>query len=340
LELYRVSAKYHSLAFEYFDFDKLDAFHNQEVLTVVYGKNWDSVLITEDEKAFLHAFSKQEIGDFGWYDIEPLIGYGGAVVNTSDVAFIGRALEAYSAFCREEKIIAEIMRFNCLLGNHACFENVFPLYIVPVKEIVIIECVKNEALQLQQFNEPCRRRVKKGRKECEFRVLDKEKEWEMFIRFYFNSLERVAAQKIWYFSSDFFERARQSKYFNVYGVWYKKQLASASLVIEYPLSAYYLLAGNSDDLVPGASELLIFGISQAIADKSIHNLILGGGNSSELDDPLLRFKKKFSKARKTFYLGKMVHDQERFAIFCGNAIKINSEIGKSSFFLKYRLMLQ
>lgn len=337
MELYKERAKYHYHVFEYFKFDRLDAFHNEEILTVIYGKDWNSVLITEQEKAFLHFFCKQSIGNSGWYDIEPFIGYGGAIVNTSDRSFIGRALEAYSAFCKEERIIAEIIRFNCILANHSYFEYGFPVDVVSAKEIVIVDCFKEESLQLKQFSEPCRRRVKRGLKECEFRVLDKEKEWEIFVEFYYNSLRRVGAQKIWYLSSGFFERASQSKYFNVYGVWNNNQLASASLVIEYPLSAYYLLAGNSGDLVPGAGELLIFGIARAMADKGIHNLFLGGGNSSASDDPLLRFKKKFAKTTQTFYIGKMVHNQQIFTAFCNDAIKRTDEIRKSFFFLKYRL---
>lgn len=340
LRVYREKAKYHPKVFEYFDFNKLDAFHNQDILTTIYENNWDSVLITERDKVFLHVFSKQAINDSGWYDIEPFIGYNGIVVNTDDRSFIGRALETYSALCKEEKIIAEVVRFNCILRYHSYFGgNGFPISIAPVKDIVIVDCFNDAVQQMYQFCDPCRRRIRKGLEECEFRMLNKEKEGELFARFYMESLERVESGRHWYFDPNFFERINRSKHFNIYGVWHKKKLASAALIIEQPLAAYYLLAGNSVDLIPGAGELLIFRIAQMMARRGIHNLVLGGGNTPAFDDPLLRFKKKFATTTRIFYIGKMVHNPEIFDELCNDAIQKNDGISKSNFFLKYRLTL-
>lgn len=339
-QLYLKRSKHHQKVFEYFSFDNLDAFHNQDILSVVYGHEWYSVLITDTNKALLHTFSKQKIRDTDWFDIEPFIGYAGPVTNTTDKTFIRKALEVYSAFCKEERIIAEIIRFNCILNNHISFENNPILSVFPAKEIVVVNCIKDKALQLRQFSEPCRRRIKIGQKKCHFRLINKFENWDKFLNFYFNSLKRVCAQKSWYFSRDFFERARQSEFFNVCAVWYHNEFASASLVVEHPLAAYYLLAGNSDALIPGASELLIFGIAQAMANKNIPHLILGGGNSPAPDDPLLRFKKKFANTTQTFFMGKMIHNSDIFQKFCDNAVKTNPGIERANFFLKYRLVIK
>ncbi len=331
-------AKHHQNTCEYFDFNKLDAFHNEDILSVIYGNEWYSILITENDKALLHAFSKLRIGETEWYDIEPFLGYSGPITNTNDERFIAEALKLYSNLCKEENVIAEVMRFNCILRNYIFFKAVPFLQISPAKQIVIVDCLKNDQEQLKQFSEPCRRRVKKGIRNCKFKVFNETKQWEQFSNFYSNSLKRTGADKKWFLPSSFFERARYSSYFNVYSVLHEGELVSASLVVEHPLAAYYLLAGNSDKLVPGASESLIFYITRSLTNKDIPFLILGGGNSPAEDDSLLRFKRKFARTTQTFFIGKMIHIPEIFQKLCNKAIRINPGIKNTEFFLKYRLV--
>ncbi len=200
LKVYKENAGHHAKTFECFELSELDAFHNDDILTVIYGANWSSVLITEGEKAFLNILCKQEIGKSGWYDIEPFVGYGGPIVNTSDSVFIRRALDAYSVVCKEEKIIAEIVRFNCILGNHKNFSEAPFINIFPAKEIVVVDCYKDEIQQLKQFSKKsCQYMIKKWRNEIQFNLLDKEKDWDLFLDLYFKSLTRVGAQKKWFF---------------------------------------------------------------------------------------------------------------------------------------------
>lgn len=338
MEIFRDNTKYHPKAFQYFEFDRLDAFHNQDILSVVYGGNWNSILITENEKAFLHSFSKNVIGNSEWYDIDPFVGYNGAIVNTNDRSFIGRALGVYSDLCREERIIAEVMRFNCILKNHAAFENNQPLKVLPAKEIVVVDCVKDKALQLGQFQKKsCSYMIKKWASLYQFRLLDKDSEWKDFIKIYKDSLKRVDADEKWYFSDDFFCRIRRSERFKIFGVWHETDLVSTAVVIAHPLAGYYFLAANSNDVAPGAGELLIFRIALDMADKEISYLILGGGNSSSQNDPLLRFKKKFARTTRTFFIGKLIHNPEIFNKLIKDALRLKPELDRSSYFLKYRL---
>lgn len=339
-ELYRANAGYHKKAFELIDFSTLDAFHNSDVLGTIFGDAWQSVLITCGQFYFLHSFSKNAIGNTGWFDIEPFMGYAGPVCNTDDRGFIDEALRLYSDVCREENITAEIMRLNCILGNHIPFENHDKMRVFPAKEIVLVSCINEKSEQLRQFADTCRRRVKRGLKDCEFRKLETNDELAKFVDFYGRSLQRVNADMRWYFSDEFFERVSKSEAFEVYSVWKDGIMASASLVIMHPLAAYYFLAANSDDLVPGAGELLIYGIAQAVAAKNISSLILGGGNSTAMDDPLLRYKKKFARETHTFYMGKMIYNKQVFDRLCLKAVMIKPSLKDMNFFLKYRLVNQ
>jgi hypothetical protein len=74
------------------------------------------------------------------------------------------------------------------------------------------------------------------------------------------------------------------------------------------------------------------------AEKGSDKLILGGGNTSRGDDPLLLYKKKFNSQNNLLYLGKLVHNNKIFESFCNNIITQRPELEASNYFLKYRLL--
>jgi hypothetical protein len=168
-------------------------------------------------------------------------------------------------------------------------------------------------------------------------VLDKAADWDAFVQFYYASLDRIGAERKWYYSPELFSRAAQSDLFQVYVVCHQGNWASLSLVIEHPLAGYYFAAASSQQPVQGANELLVFGIAQRLAQQDVPYLILGGGNTASEDDYLLRFKSKFAQKTAPLILGRAVHDESRFTELVGAAIAAKPELAEVRFFLKYRL---
>ena len=54
-------------------------------------------------------------------------------------------------------------------------------------------------------------------------------------------------------------------------------------------------------------------ISRKLGAKYFH---FGGGNSSDVEDPLFKFKSNFSKERGDFYIGKKIYNQEVYNKIC------------------------
>lgn len=341
LKFFREKAKYHPKTFDFFDFKRLDAFHCQEILSVIYGNSWESILIIAQDRAFLHILVKQEISGTPWYDIEPFLGYSGPVVNTYDFSFVNAALQAYSNFCREENVIAEIIRFNPLLQNQKLFEQSQLVDVFPAKEIVIANCYQDRVRQLQEYKSSTRRNIKNyAIQNYEFKVsTDSNKNLNKFSEFYYKFMGNIKAKQEWYFAQDFFKRAEQSPYFKLAEVYenHENEICSASLVIEHDLASYYFLGANRIPRLKGSHEFLLLNISIDTAKKGINKLILGGGNSTAKDDPLLVYKKKFAKESQIFYLGKIIHNQEAFTVLCNEALTKKPEIANTNFFLKYRI---
>ena len=207
LKVHLECARHHVRAFEFFNFSSLDAFHNADVLSVVHGRDWRSVLITDGRDAWLHAFAKTPIGETGHFDVDPFLGYAGPVATTPDRRFIEAALQTHAEVCRAEKIIAEVFRFNPLLGNHAAFDGT-ATRVVRAKDIIIATCAADEGAQMRTFTKSCRSSVRRGLRDLAFEALEGASGMDAFASLYRRSLGRLDSEAKWYFPDAFFARAR------------------------------------------------------------------------------------------------------------------------------------
>jgi len=338
LKIIHTYADYPEIVNDYFDFNNLDAFQSREVLNVIYGDNWESFIILDDKNVFIHTFSRNRINNSEYFDIEPFLGYSGPIVIAENEEFINTAIESYSAFCRKEMIIAEVLRFNPILKNHICFEK-SSIKISPVKEIVVANCNRNGDLQLSEFSKSRKRDIKTALKSLKIEICGSPFNYKEFYELYIDNLNRNNAKKEWYFPESFFLNISKNKFFYLFKVVdQNNRIHSASIFILHSLCSYYFLAANNYPGLSGANDLLIFEMCKFAAEKGSDKLVLGGGNTSRSDDPLLLYKKKFNSQNNFLYLGKLVHNNKVFESFCNNIITQRPELSASNYFLKYRLL--
>ena len=336
MKIIKEYARRHPDVFDYFSPSRLDAFLDEDVLSVIHGDKWCSVLLAERGNAFLHVFAKKPIGETGWFDIEPFIGYAGPVSTTADPQFLAAALESYREICLGERIVAEVIRFSPILENHSVFAD-SAIDVVLAKPIVVVACEDDETEIMARYSSSCRNKIRRWSKEMTFQEMDHTREMEAFAAFLSESLDRVGAESAWRFPPAFFERAGDSGKVSLYRVARGDEMLCASMVISHPRSAYYFLTATSPRKVQGANEILVHGIARESAARGVRHLILGGGNSDAADDPLFRFKSKFSRAPVPFHIGTLVHEPAEFAKLRHAAERANPSIVGAKFFLKYRL---
>src|SRR5262245_53928783 len=98
----------------------------------------------EGASLFFYPFFVRPIEQIGaevlsepWYDVETVNGYTGPLSTTTDLAFLGRAWEAFDAWCAENRVIAEFVRFNPFAENYRyaddSYQVVIDRYLVGVK---------------------------------------------------------------------------------------------------------------------------------------------------------------------------------------------------------------
>lgn len=323
----RLSENAHDPLFESFFPPPLrDAYHEALVHSAI-SSHWYSVLITDGERAFHSAFAPREIPGSELYDIEPFHGYCGPLTTTDDQHFLAEALDAYSGVCRDLNVVAELIRFDPLLRNHEPFANSSRIRVERAKAIVIAECPADEDAMIGSFSKPCRRDLRRGRRDFSFRALSDSTELRTL---YDVAARRMGIANDLKLDRHFFDGVDASPFFTAYGVFDSSRLVSSALALHHPAGSHYVLAASCEDYPVGSSELMIFGIARESARRGIQKLMLGGGIGSRGDDSLLWFKRKFARANADFYIGKLVHDEKAYERLCAAAP------GNSPYFLRYR----
>jgi UDP-N-acetylbacillosamine alanyltransferase len=318
----------------------LDAHQHEDAMVTFYGHDWLSVLVAGDGRIFHQSLVKRPIGQSGFFDVEPILGYTGPVSTGNDVHFLAKAWDAYREVCRTEGVVAELIRFSPLRPDHRAFGELCDLEVSLAKQVVVVPLQADETEQFAQLSEPCRRRLRRGQHDLRFEELSGDDARLEFEALYQDSMRRLGAGSDWAFPPRVFLRAQERCHFHFFGVYDATGLAAGCLALFRGKDAHYVLAANRADYPPGAGELLVWGLMRAATAAGSQRLVLGGGVSARESDSLLRFKRRFAPTTTAFYIGKAVHDRPRYARLCDAAALIDANVVQAEFFLKYRLLTQ
>ena len=264
----------------------------------------------------MHPFLLQPIdsGEFSlsggpWFDIETAYGYGGPLSNSEDQAFLATANEQFNEWCKKNNVVAGFVRFHPLLNNQSW-----------VDQRTEVEYDRNTVSQnLNKFdidNPPFSGKVRNMLKRVEkanvkIDVYDTTEMFSHFENLYLATISRINADSYYYFNEEYFSDLSG---FMAENGW----LMGATLDGEWVGTAiflkgksalhYHLSATNPDYRIPGITNALLFKGMQLGIANGLNVLHLGGGNSSDPDDSLLRFAQKMGDTSNKFFIGKRIHN--------------------------------
>lgn len=265
---------------------------------------------------WLHPFLLQpidsdefSIDDGPWFDIESAYGYGGPLSNSEDQAFLVNANEQFSEWCKENNVVAEFVRFHPLLNNQSW-----------ASQNTKVEHDRNTvSLNLKHFdieNLPFSGKVRNMLKRVDkanvkIDVYDPIKNFNHFENLYLATMSRISADSYYFFRKAYFADLSMFVVENGWlvgadleGEW----VGTAIFIKGKSLLHYHLSATNPDYQIPGITNALLFKGMQLGKSKGLNILHLGGGNSSDLNDSLLRFKQKMGDKSNKFFIGKQIHN--------------------------------
>ena len=117
-----------------------------------------------------------------------------------------------------------------------------------------------------------------------------------------------------------------------------KIIAMGFFILSENIAHYHLSANTPLSYKLNSNYALLHYIFQTAKDLDICYLILGGGTTSSKNDPLLKFKKKFSEKTEQFYIGGKIYNEKIYYKY--NKIWLKQSNEDAKYFLKYRLKMK
>ncbi len=276
-----------------------------------------------------------------YYDIVTPYGYGGPIVleATDKAALIANYWKAWTAYCAEQGIVCEFVRFHPLLRNDVDFQAQYDAKMNRNTLAIDLE----DDFFMTQFSSKCRNTTRKAEKMGVTCEIDEDcRTIETFAEIYYKTMAKDNADDYYFFSMEYFKEmceGLKGQLFIVNAKLEEQTIATSLFMvsehfIHYHLSAtdpaYYSYAANNLVLKVAAER------GQEMGKKWLH---LGGGLSSSEEDSLYKFKRAFAREERNlqqFWLGRAVYDQ---AIY-DRLVDLRRAEGNfdedSGFFPKYR----
>jgi hypothetical protein len=270
----------------------------------------------------------------GYYDLESPYGYAGYYINTNDSGFIFRAMESYFKRCKEEKVVAEYLRFHPFISTQDISETLFDFFEID-RKVVVVDLQQNKESRWANYSTTTRNILRKCIKnDLSFKESD---DYELFKSLYKNTMLRNQANESYYFTDDYFSKIFQRLDVKLFKVSYKNKTLAMSIVLFGPELVHYHLSANSlESLNLNANYYLLDKVFDYATELKKKFMLLGGGRTNHLDDSLFKFKKKFSPEFRDFVIAGKVFNQRKYEEYC-KIWKKNASNPEQNYFLKYRL---
>ena len=336
-----------------------DIYYKKEYASIYVNKTLGQELFDfkyiEGENYFINLAVKRPIDKIKnksvkdiWYDLETPYGYGGYYTNTDDEKFIETALNLYMQRCKEEKIIAEFIRFhpfNDFSLKHANKLNFCSLD----RAVVIVDLSQSKEDRWLNYGSTTRNILRKCEKSMN--ILES-KNIDLFSRLYSETMSRNKADDFYYFDKSYLKDILKISGVNLYEVQTgisndintgidiidqkrKHTIAVGFFMFGQDLAHYHLSASDGDYMKLNANYFLLETMFEKARNLGLKYFMLGGGRTNNPEDALFVFKQKFSKQTKDFYIAGKIFNDGKYKEYCN--IWLDKSTGdEKQLFLKYR----
>ena len=314
--------------------DWLDGFENKDIyyypnycrLNLENGEGIPFAAYYEDAHGqVLYVYLERNIADLSWLkardqwtkyrDIVTPYGYVGPLVSCKEgnrKQLLAGFRNQFDKFCQEQKIVSEFIRFHPLLKNHLDLPS--SLEVEFNRFTVTVDLSQGENKIWENMHSAFRNRTRKALKKGVTVTFSKtEEDLREFQRLYYLTMDKVNADKYYYFPTSYFKNLLDFGVdFVLANAWYGgKIIASGLILCCRPFMHRHLAGSDSDYLHFAANNLVDFETIKYGAEKGYKYLHIGGGNSSNDKDSLFRYKKNMAPdGLKEFWVGKKIHIDE------------------------------
>lgn len=269
-----------------------------------------------------------KISENTYYDAVTPYGYGGwNIAGDGDPT---PAYDAYRAWCKENGIICEFVRFSL----HSNSRETYYGQCIPRTNNVVRELDRPMDEMMMDFEHKVRKNYKRALASgLEILVDTDGSHMDAFLDIYYSTMDRNDADEGYYFKQDFYDQinAMQGNYAYFHAVLDGK-IVSTELVIMGSENMYSYLGGTYEDYFAyRCNDFLKCEIIRWGIENGYKRFVLGGGYGA--DDGIFRYKKSFAPGGVIqFYTGQAVFDEEQYQ----KLVSMRQDLPESSFFPYYR----
>jgi len=301
-----------------------------------------SVFEFEDQSGHIYyQFIKRRVSDgldLGlYYDIITQYGCNGPIILDHNPAekekLLSRFDEIFNEYCRDEKIIAEYVRFSPWLKNHQDFGK---FYTLKYNDYTLYTDLTVGDFFMEEYCSKIRTKIRKSQKlgvRIEYDLSGKS--LNEFCNLYKQTIQKNEISDYYHFDENFLLRVFKSlnnRQFLINARFEDKYISSAIFMEFGDYLHFHLVANDYNHYEKNGNSLIMYEAAmwgQKNGKKQMH---IGGGTSGEL----FAFKKQFTKKGICdFYIGKKVRDEHVYSKLVDLKIK-TGQIHDTSYFPLYR----
>jgi len=297
-------------------FGKRDVYFSPEYYSLYenYGDGEAKCFVFEkDGEIVLYPFLINPITSLGYkldkeyYDIQGAYGYNGLITSNDRKDFITDFWKEFDAFCQENDIVAEFMRFHPLLNNHLLASPEMRTFFS--RNTVGLDLTDDD-IWMHQISSKNRNMIRKAEKEG-VEIIESD-DYETFRRLYDGTMKDLHAEDFYFFPKAYYEEYKQTFKGNsmlCLAMYKGKAIAGSMFMFSDDYAHYHLSARDREYSRYAANNLILWYGIQKAKERGCKWFHFGGGTTGDENDSLLRFKKEFSKTLCEFWIGKRVHKQ-------------------------------
>ncbi|MFX0558416.1 peptidoglycan bridge formation glycyltransferase FemA/FemB family protein [Maribacter sp. CXY002] len=319
------------------DMDNHDFYHTYDYHTISKKEGEQPILFlyTENEYKIAIPFLKRAIAGTPYHDLTSVYGYAGPITKNINQTFNNQKfITNFKNWLEEEGIISVFSR----LHPYFDYQNTLLSGIgeQPVLgKVVNIDLTQNLEEQRREYGKSTKNRTNKCRRLCTVKLAETDEEINTFIDIYYENMDRLEANKDYYFSRQYFFDFLKCTDFKtdillVNHVEDTTTVAASMFVKTGNMVQFHLSGSKTDYLSIAPANLFLDEMRIRATEEGYTYFNLGGGLGSK-EDSLFNFKASFSKNHKEFAVWKYIANQTVYDDLSHKTAKTNTD-----FFPLYR----
>ena len=273
-----------------------------------------------------------------YYDIATPYGYGGPIIykEINKENLIKDYEKEFSEYCAKNNIVCEFLRWHPIFNNREDFEEVYEN--IYSRHTVGTNIKDYDDPVQSEFSKSVRKEMKKSIKAgvtCSINI--NPDDLSIFRKLYEETMDRNNADEMYYFPDEYYELLTTTLKDHIIEVraHYEGEIIASEIYFkEGKILHAHLLGSNELFLKVGGGIQLEATTANWGKENGYDYIHHGGGRTSDEEDSLYLYKKKFGKNTKfDFYIGKKIWDKKIY----DKLVEIkNKEIKNKEFFPLYR----